>query len=245
VDVNKNRIVKVTPNFVQTVLAGSGSAGFADGQGSAAKFNNPKGIAVDIMGNVYVADCDNNRIRKITPSGMVSTLAGSGTAGFADGRGVAAQFKAPGPLTIDNNGNLFVADVSNNRIRKIDASGNASTIAGNGSATLDFDKPVTAITTDKFNNVYFISATNFIRLKPYSTVGVAPYLGDKVTISPNPASTYLNVSLSSANQTYHILNTLGQSLQSGTLTEQLDIQSLLPGLYFLQTEGGRYRFVKE
>ena len=91
-------------------LAGSGTAAFSDGLGSAANFFNPIGVATDINGNVLVGDRLNNRVRKVTPVGVVSTLAGSGAAAFSDGTGTGASFNEPGGLAVRSNGNLVVAD---------------------------------------------------------------------------------------------------------------------------------------
>jgi sugar lactone lactonase YvrE len=131
-DSYNNRIRKITAGGLVTTLAGRGSSGFADGAGTSAAFYNPWGIAVDESGNVYVGDYGNNRIRKITTGGVVTTLAGSGVAGSADGAGTAAAFYFPTGVTVDVAGNVYVADFFNNSIRKITAGGLVTTLAGEG-----------------------------------------------------------------------------------------------------------------
>ncbi|MFN7138887.1 MAG: lectin-like protein, partial [Limisphaerales bacterium] len=128
------KIVMQGTNAVVTTLAGApGVPGFANGSGAAARFHNPNGVAVDKSGNVYVGDSVNNRIRHVTPSGMVTTIAG-GSQGYADGWGGSARFYYPHGLKVDQAGNIYVADTYNHLIRKITPIGTnwlVSTIAGN------------------------------------------------------------------------------------------------------------------
>ena len=113
-------IRKVTPSGIVTTVAGSGKAGFADGTGAAAQFNSPRCIVMDDLGNFYVADSRNHCIRKVTPQGVVTTIAGGGVSGFSDGTGTAARFNGPTGIAIDRrSADLYVADSGNHRIRKI------------------------------------------------------------------------------------------------------------------------------
>jgi len=119
-DTGNQIIRKVTPAGAVTTLAGAGgSSGFADGTGSAARFHSPFGVAVDGAGNVYVVDKNNSLIRKITPAGVVTTLAGEpGDSGFLDGTGAAARFFTPEGIAFGKNGTLYLADASNHAMRK-------------------------------------------------------------------------------------------------------------------------------
>jgi sugar lactone lactonase YvrE len=139
-----HRIRKITSGGVVTTLAGNGTAGFADGNGTSAKFNYPCGIAVDVSGNVYVGDLLNNRVRKITSGGVVTTLAGNGTAGFSNGNGTAARFNNPSGLAVDQSGNIYVADRNNSSVRKITSGGVVTTLAGNGTAGFADGNGITA-----------------------------------------------------------------------------------------------------
>jgi sugar lactone lactonase YvrE len=131
-DYGNHTIRKITSSGLVSTLAGTaGILGSADGVGTAARFNRPAGLAIDGVGNIYVGDSMNHTIRKITPAGLVSTVAGlAGTAGSADGLGLSARFSIPSGVVIDNAGTVYVADNSNNTIRKITPAGLVSTIAG-------------------------------------------------------------------------------------------------------------------
>jgi streptogramin lyase len=128
-DNGNNLIRKIAPDGTVSTLAGSGQVGSGNGQGTAASFNSPFGIAVDPSGNVYVADSGNNLIRKISPAGAVTTIAGSGVKGAGNATGVTASFNTPSGVAVDAAGNVYVADENNNLIRKITAAGVVSTIA--------------------------------------------------------------------------------------------------------------------
>ncbi len=133
-DAGNGTIRKITPAGVVSTMAGTaGTFGSADGIGAAAKFNFVSALAIDAAGNLYVADSGNNNIRKITPAGVVSTLAGTlGVRGNVDGVGTAASFSLPNGLAVDGSGNVFVADYYNNSIRKITPAGVVSTYVGPG-----------------------------------------------------------------------------------------------------------------
>lgn len=132
VDRGNNNIRKIEGAGVVTTLAGSGAEGSADGAGVNASFNYPQGITVDSNGAIYVADTRNNKIRRITSAGVVSTFAGTGIQGSVDGISTVSTFNNPYSLTVSVDGNLYVADTSNNKVRKITLEGEVSTIAGSG-----------------------------------------------------------------------------------------------------------------
>ena len=191
-DVNQ-RIRKVTPAGVVSTLAGSGLTGRADGAGTTAQFNNPSGIAVDAQGLVYVADSNNSLIRVITPAGVVSTLTGMAGQGLQDGPVASAKFFYPNHLAFDQQGNLYVSEIRNNRIRKVTPAGVVSTLAGgeagvaapNGYA----DGPATAarfatpegLAVDKQGNVYVADVNNnrIRKVTPAGVVSTVAGSGDK------------------------------------------------------------------
>ena len=167
---SSSSISKILPNGLVNNLSGMvGRPGFANGALTVASFNDPYGVAVDVLGNIYVADTGNNMIRKISVEGIVTTLAGSGVQGRADGLGVSASFYSPTALAVDNSGNVYVADTNNNLIRKVTSNGMVYTLAGTGAygaingnaTTATFSLPA-GIAVDKSGNVYVADRGNNI-----------------------------------------------------------------------------------
>jgi sugar lactone lactonase YvrE len=163
-DFANNTIREITQAGVVTTLVGTaGTPGSTDSTGVSAYFRSPIGITIDPSGNLYVTDTGNNTIRKITPGGTTTTLAGmAGTSGTADGTGTAARFNSPRGITIDSSGNLYVADSGNSTIRKITAAGAVTTLAGSPGSFANspgtgafalFDVPV-GIAVDGSGNLY-------------------------------------------------------------------------------------------
>jgi sugar lactone lactonase YvrE len=174
-DRGAHRIRTITPEGRVTTLAGSGRPGYTDAMGAAAQFHDPMTVVVDPAGRLFVADSGTHTIRMITPDGRVSTLAGGGQPGFADGAGRAARFNWPTGLARDEAGNLYVADSNNSNIRKITPDGMVTTLAGSGRAGADdgpgrsarFSFP-TGVGVDRQGNLYIADSANHLirRISP-------------------------------------------------------------------------------
>ena len=236
-DTGNSAIRKIIPSrntpFV-TTLAGNGSTGYANGQGASARFNGPAGLCVSMDNTiVYVADENNNRIRAIDMSGNVTTLAGSGVAGFADGYGVEAQFDRPVNVICDTVGNLYVADRFNYRIRKIQIStGLVSTVAGNGStsfsgglgtaASFSYPRGMAFVGT----NLFIAATNNLLKASPtYKLAGqptelTATYSSDNIelawTVPAYTGSTAITDYAVTSN--YGVVSNVGSDATSLTIT---------------------------
>ena len=152
-DWGNDRIRKVDPAGVITTIAGTGEFGFSGDGGPAteARLGSPWGVAVDGAGNLFIADEGNNRIRKVDPAGVITTIAGTGEFGFSGdgGPAVSAQLYVPSGVAVDGVGNLFIADFANDRIRKVDSAGVITTVAGTGNRGFSGDGgPATAARLD-------------------------------------------------------------------------------------------------
>ena len=167
-DQANNVIRKITADGQVSTLAGNGEAGSMDGTGSGARFNQPGALVTGKDGNIYVADYAGNAIRKVTPQGEVTTIAGDSIPGNVNGDGIYAQFYGPSGITVDDQGNLYVTDFWNNVIKKITPDYQVSLFAGTGAIGTDdgdrlqatFYGPTT-ITTDKDGNMYVGDWFNF------------------------------------------------------------------------------------
>ncbi|MBK6521909.1 MAG: T9SS type A sorting domain-containing protein [Sphingobacteriaceae bacterium] len=184
-----HRIRKINTSGIITTIAGNGSPGFSGdgGQATSAQLSYPKGVTVDSQGNVYFHDGGNNVIRKISSSGTINTIAGTGISGFSgDGKpATMAQVFNPDGIAVDKIGNIFIADASNNRIRKINTSGVINTIAGTGAIGYSGDggTAITAqlyspsgVSVDTVGNIY-ISDTYNNRIRKINTSGIINTVG--------------------------------------------------------------------
>lgn len=184
-DYNNNRVRKINTSGVISTFAGTGIGGFSGDGGSAinAKLSLPSGVAVDASGNVYIADHANQRIRKVNTSGIISTVVGTGVAGFGGDGGIAisAQINFPTGVTFDISGNMYISDRNNNRVRKINTSGIISTFAGTGVSGFSGDggpatnaqlsSPNSAVAFDAAGNVYIADLGNY-RVRKVNTLGI-------------------------------------------------------------------------
>jgi trimeric autotransporter adhesin len=183
-DNNNYRVRKVTAAGVISTVAGNGAYGYSGDGGPAttAQLSQLSGVAVDTAGNLYITDYQNNRIRKVTAAGVISTVGGNGTKGFSGdgGPAFAAMLNYPEGMAVDTAGSLYIADTNNNRIRKVTAAGEISTIAGNGNwgysgdggpATIAWLNSPTGLAVDTAGNLYIADYANH-RIRKVTVGGI-------------------------------------------------------------------------
>jgi len=190
---NNHLVRRMTAGGDVSTFAGSGNLGEVDNNGAAAEFACPVGITSDAVGNLYVADNSGSTVRKISPSGDVLTLAGTGAAGSVDANGTAASFDHPLGVAVDKAGNVFVADTNNHKIRKISSSREVTTFAGTGQVgnadggpgMATFDIP-TAIAVDQEGNLFVTDSTvgGGALLRRITAAGVVTTVAGRVTAGP-------------------------------------------------------------
>ena len=158
-DSNNHIVVKISPGGDLTVVAGNGTAGFSGdgGPATSASLNFPAGVAVDAVGNLYIADAGNARVRKVDGTGTITTVAGNGAGGFSgDGGPVNSASLSPVGIALDAVGNLYIADNGNNRVRKVDGTGTITTVAGDGTCCFSGDGgPATSTSINNPSGVAF------------------------------------------------------------------------------------------
>jgi len=256
-----NAVRKITQQGVVTTIAGGKRVGFADGNAKEAQFNNPTGICIDKNHNLYIADCFNHRIRKITPEGVVSTVAGNGLAGYKDGNASEALFNYPYGLCIDSDNNIYVVEEGNHTVRKIDYRGMVTTLAGNGTAgykdgtgtdsqfnsphDIKIDSKGNLYITDYKNNCIrkitfskpVVQAQNVVKNTPQLPktipVKVSIKVSDKVTYMPVDA----NISIE---DTIHIPIRL--TAKNGICSQTIQVE---PGTYKLIIQHQEYPLYKQ
>lgn len=267
-DQNNNRIRKIDTAGIITTVAGSGNTVYGgDGMhADSAAISTPYSVTVDKHGNLYITDYGNERIRKVDTGGIITTIAGTGTAEY-NGDGIladSATISGPTGLAVDDSGNVFIADQNNNRIRMVNSAGIISTIAG--SYIRGFSGDGGLATNGEINNPYGLAAdgaghvyiadrnNNRIRIVGLGAakVNVVPALPDDIEIYPNPAATLLNIR--STNQpisSLAVTNLLGQTVYHQLQTvncklQTVDITNLPSGIYFVKVDNIVVRkFVKE
>ncbi len=243
-DSNNNAIREILANGTVTTFAGSsfGVPGSSNGAGTNAGFNFPSGIAVDSGGNIYVADSYNNLIRKISPGGNVTTLAGQTTAGFADGNGTSALFNAPQSLAVDAAKNVYVADTNNNVIRKITPAGNVTTFAGSAlaagvadgtGANARFNYPG-GIAVDNAGNLY-VADTNSHSIRKITSAGVVTTIAGS---AGNPGTADGFGSAAQFNQPYGVVAANSSVLYIADTFNDTVRKAILVAAPILQTQPG-------
>jgi sugar lactone lactonase YvrE len=254
-DLSNNRVRKVNKAGIISTVAGNGTAGFSGDGGPAdsAELNAVADIAADAAGNIYIADFNNNRIREVNSLGIITTIAGNGTAGYSGDGGPAtsAELNFPDGVAVDSSGNVYIADNDNNLIRKVSTGGIITTIAGNGTAGYTGDGgPATSaelnnpagLAVDKSGNVYIADVgNNVIRELMPTPLGIKNMAAVTASVSvfPNPNNGIFSVQLVNgqqlvANSYIEVYNMLGQEAYTSAINSasiKIDLSNSPAGVY--------------
>ncbi len=253
-DFGNSRIRKVTPEGVISTVAGDSVYGYNGDGGMATKaeLKFPSAVLLDAAGDLIIADYGNSRIRKITPAGIISTIAGTGSAGYTGdgGPATAATLNAPVALALDTRGNLYIADDGNNNVRMINTADTITLVAGTGVYDFTGDGgPATAATlrlpegvaADPFGRVYITDGQTFTIREVYDPLTLStphtPVVDGAMNIFPNPSSGQVTVQIPAAlpGGTLTIYDATGQLVKSVRLSgsaTRVDISGLADGVYF-------------
>jgi len=255
---NNNHRIRVIEQDLSTVstYAGNDFNLLRDGTGSEASFNYPQGIAIDQEDNIYVGDIDNHAIRKITPEQKVTTLAGYGLEGYSDGPGDLATFSGPKGVAVDTLGNIYVADRLNFLVRKIDPSGNVTTIAGTPGRSGNKD--------GKFSDGNLIGRAVSVAVLPDQSILVSDWFNHtirriemdninstksvaeisenhSIKFSPNPASEFLWIDgILGQSFQVQLIDTNGQVMKSCSNKRFLELQDIPDGVYIIHIFAREY-----
>jgi trimeric autotransporter adhesin len=269
-DMNNDRIRKIDANGIISTIAGSGTPGYSGdgGQAVAAQLRSPQGVAIDKAGNLFIADANNHRIRRVNTSGVITTIAGTGVNGYTGDGGPAAfaQLYLPSDVDVDTSGNLYIVDEINCCIRKIDAGNIITTIAGTGKWGVSADGGQATGSTLYYpkgmgyrNGRIYISDTQSNRIRMFSentsVVNVEAFeTGNHgLTLYPNPANSELCIEIPGTKEfdleIYNASGGLVLSKKKHASRCPINISTLNNGLYYYKVKTQRYdyagRLVKE
>ncbi len=261
-DFYANRVRKIDASGMVSTFAGGGSSSGEGIPATSAVLSGPQGLAVDGSGNVYIANSSDHQVRKVNAAGLITTIAGNGTAGTSGdgGAATAAELRSPRGLVVDNSGNIYISDDQANNLRKIDASGIITTIAGTGTAgysgdggsplLADFNIP-TGVTVDGTGNIYIVDGDNNVVRKVCPTCGnaaVEKIDSEKLmNVWPSPNDGIFHIYVPAAGLVpaqITVTNIIGQTVnvQEGVTNSDIMLRTdLSPGVYFVNvlTEYGR------
>jgi sugar lactone lactonase YvrE len=267
IEQGSHSIRKMALNTITTFVGNEAVSGDVDGQGTAARFFIPNDLAIDNLGNIYVADVGNNKIRKVTPQGLVTTLAGSGQVGDTDGNGASARFSSPNGIAIDAFGDVYVADRGNNKIRKIEICSNSTTsIISNSNGTLTSSVALSyqwidcnnsnSIISGAIDQTYFLTANgNYAVITHYengcidtsdcflvSNLELFDLFENTLTISPNPSNMFVSIQFNASRANLIIRDVHGKFITKKEIIsgESVSLEDYTNGIYLFEifTEEG-------